>query len=264
MASAIKKLKVWQQHPNCENNPTMSQASDMPPTPGPGATVDQKLDFLIAGFTSFRMTLSEVQHHIKNTDKEVNSLKQEVKQLKDIVNKYEQASRNLNVRIIGLPQAASENTPKQVYDRIIRPLLVTAKDAGKINSVPQLSTVVTEAYRMRPKDSGTTSPSRPPHIMVKLSNQTIKSALLSVKKNSMPLPSEEEKAIGIQKFIITEELTRPVFQLLKQLRNDDRVDRAWTIDGKIRFTKKNDDQKKVYKVRSNTDQLDYIIDGNNF
>ena len=225
-----------------------------------GDSVNEKLDSIIASLSELKSLLSDNQSRITAVETEVGVLKSEMRVLKDVVNRHEQATRNLNVRVLGIPHGSTENTPRLVYDKILKPMLHAAKEAGKIAAVPQLSNTVSEAFRLRSR-SGTAPNNHPAQILVKLASPAIKSAIFSFKK-SLPLPSESEKADGILRFNITEELTPPSFHLLKALKADDRVHRAWSVDVQLRYSLKNDSQKLVKKVRSVHEHVDTSSESN--
>jgi hypothetical protein len=163
-------------------------------------------------------------------------------------------SRALCIRIINLPVVDDEvngpdsaaATAKLAYDRVLRPLLTAAKTKGKISSVPNVSNVISRAYRLaRPSNS-----SPPPPIIVHLVSPNIKSILFIMKKEAMPRLSDAERAQFQKRLLLTEDLTPPTFAFLKQLKGNERVSRAWTVEGQIRFIKEGDSDNIIHKVRS--------------
>jgi predicted RNase H-like nuclease (RuvC/YqgF family) len=75
------------------------------------------------------------QKRIEATDATVNALKKEVNQLKEVVNNNEQQKKSLSLRLLGLAPSDEElsgpdvnaATAKLAYDKIIRPILTSAK-----------------------------------------------------------------------------------------------------------------------------------------
>ena len=229
--------------------------------PGPRATLDDKIDFLIKSavfantqFTELRSTLSSHTTRITAVETEVGVAQQETKKLKTQVNKHEQQSRSLQIRVLNVPFSPDETVAKLVYDKAIRPILTVAKDKGKLAAVPQLSNTIVEAYRMRSR-SGTTPPDFPPHIMVRLTSPALKSAIFTFKK--LGLPSTPEG--GLRRINIVEELTPPTFQFLKTLKADSRFASAWTVEGQIKYILASDSSKTVKRVLSVFEHPDTLI-----
>ena len=128
------------------------------PSLPPNATVEQKLDFLIHMSVNTAKEVKETNTLLENLTKRVTALEtetgaiqNEMKLLKNTVNRLEQQNRNLSIRVMGLPLFEGENTTRLVYDRILKPILVKAKDSNKIGAVPQLTILITDAYRIRPR-----------------------------------------------------------------------------------------------------------------
>ena len=184
------------------------------------------------------------------------TLSKELRYVQTIVNNREQFDRSLLVRVIGLPPSEEEsNSPdpdkfiaKKVYDRILQPILAGAKASGSIKSIPSLTSVITSATRhgrYNPKGPAANSP-----ILITLQDSAIKSALFRAKKNHLPTPTASEQAAGTIRFLLAEDLTFPNFSKLKQLREHKKVDRAWSVEGKLRYTLIDDKDKIVRKVAS--------------
>jgi hypothetical protein len=49
----------------------------------------------------------------------------------------------------------------------------------------------------------------------------------------IPSPSDAEKAAGFKRFILVEDLSPANHKLLKDLQNDDRVEKVWSVDGEF-------------------------------
>ena len=220
--------------------------------PGPKASMDDKIDFLIKSaafantqFCELRTTLDSHTTRINNVENEIGAFQHEIQKLKEQVNRHEQQSRSLHIRIMNVPYLPDEAVAKLAYDKAIRPILVVAKDKGKLSSIPQLANVIVEAYRMRSR-SGAAPVDFPPHILVKLATPSLKSAIFTFKKDGLPSATEA----GGRKINIVEELTHPSFQLLKQLKADSRIFRAWSVEGQIRYIVASDSTRTVKKVQS--------------
>jgi hypothetical protein len=182
-----------------------------------------------------------------------------------LVNLREQQARNLTVRILGLPVTEDEvngpyaaaSTAKMAYDRIIRPILSSAKTKGKISTLPALQNTVSKAYRTSKPTSASANP--PPPIILHLTSSNIKTAIFSARKDALPKPTDAEKAAGMKNFLLVEDLTPPTFAFLKLLKEDKRVDRAWTVDGQIKYIKAGDTENIIRKVCSIYNSIDSLF-----
>jgi hypothetical protein len=212
-------------------------------------SMNSKLDAVVADISSIKTRV----HTIEEDSKEAF---EEIYKLKDQLNIVEQKNRLLVVRIFGLPLTEDEKngpdpakaTAKVAYDRILKPLLAHAKDKGSISTVPQLSNVIHEAFRINSNNK--TASNRPAPILVKIATPAIKSTIFKAKKDAFPQPSEDEKKANIKRFQLVEDLTPATYSFLKNLREHSKVERAWTINGDVRYTLKGDKDGFVYKAKS--------------
>lgn len=227
--------------------------------PGPRSTVDEKLDFLIKSamntntqFTELRATLTDNCKRIVTVERDVGHLQKEVTELKHQVNRHEQISRSLLIRISNIPVSPDESAARLAYDRAIRPILALAKDKGMLTAVPQFATVIVEAYRMRSR-SGAAPTDYPPHIMVRLSSALFKSAIFTHKREGLPALQ------GAKRINIMEELTPTTYRFLKSLKADPRFSSAWTVEGQVRFIIAEDPSKSIRRVVSVFDPLESLL-----
>jgi hypothetical protein len=247
--------------------------------PPPNSTMEENIRFLIQCAVDTNMQLKETNNQLQETkalltsnqariasvEETVSVLQTEVRQLKEIVNVREQQSRNLTVRIHGLPVSDEElNGPdaaaaaaKNAYERIVCPLLSAAKSNGKIPSTPSLQNAISKAYRSSKPSAN--SKSTPPPIIVHLPTPAVKTAILIMRKDSLPKPTEQERNAGIKRFYLSEDLTPPTHSFLRLLKDDKRTSRVWSVDGQIRFTKEGDRDNFVYKVKSVFDPIDSLF-----
>jgi hypothetical protein len=238
--------------------------------PAASASIEDKLQFLINSavtsqtqFQEMRSLLVANQSRIELTESKVTDLEAEVKKLKVAVNTAEQQTRTLSVRILGLSPVEDEvngpdphlATAKLVYDRILRPILSHAKTNGKISTIPSLVNTITKAFRT----SKLTSTSSSPPIIINLASSAIKTVIFSSKRDAMPQPSPADRSNGAKKLTLSEDLTPDTFAVLKCLRDDKRVSRAWTVDGHIRFIRSGDSNNTIVKVKSVYDSVDSIL-----
>ena len=218
--------------------------------------MDAKLDRVVSDITAIKSRVTVVEEDNKEAFAEIYKLK-------DQLNSVEQKSRALVVRIFGLPLSEDERngpdaakaTAKIAYDRIFKPLLAHAKEKGSIPTVPLITNVIHEAFRIHMK----TTNNRPAPILVKLSTPFIKSTLFKAKKDAFPQPSAEEKNSNIKRFHLAEDLTPANFNFLKSLREHDKVERAWSTNGEIRYTLKGDKENFVHKAKSSFCNINHML-----
>jgi hypothetical protein len=60
-------------------------------------------------------------------------------------------------------------------------------------------------------------------------------AFFKAENDAMPVPSDADMALGTKKYVAVEDLTGPTFKILKELQEDTRVEKAWSIDVRIRM-----------------------------
>ena len=172
------------------------------------------------------------------------NMRKELDLLKDTVNKREQETRELSVRVLGLFVSEDEKKSaesnkyaiKQVYDRIFKPILTAARAKGLLDSVPQFNNCIEDGYRMGKGVTDEKGNLLPPPLVVRLKSMAVKVALFTCKRDALPKPSEAEMAAGIRKLLLVENLTLPTLHKLKEVRGDPRVEKVWTTEGIIRFT----------------------------
>ncbi len=116
-----------------------------------------------------------------------------------------------------------------------------------------MSAAITNVYRAGRITHG----ARPPAIVFTFASQQLRLAFLRNKRNNVPLPSREEQLAGTKRYSVVEDLTAPTFKLLTAMRSDERVARAWTRDGRIKFTLVDNDT--VFSVKSVFDTVDILL-----
>jgi len=247
--------------------------------PGENASLEESLKFLIKSAIDHKAQLSTVtlqiadtrdllalnQERISTLETQVTTMGKELKAIKETVNHREQLTRNLNIRILGLPLSedkslgpdASAAAAKQAYDRIVRPLLVAAKAKGIITTLPSIANTITHAYRLKFRTQSN-QPTLPP-LIVTLQSPNIKMAVFRAKKDALPVPSATEKAARSLRFTVTEDLTSHTAAFLKLLRENAKVSRAWSVDGSIRYILEGDSNNIIHRVRSVYDPIESVL-----
>ena len=212
------------------------------------ATMEEKMDQILAIILNTNGIVERLESEFKvvktqvvELQKEVVSIKKELRTVKESVNRSELASRNLSVRILGLPVLEDE-TPssiiKQAYEKILKPILTAAKNNQKLEAIPQQKTLIEDGYRLKNFQKDNQDRPLPPPVIIKLSNKTIRTIIFQNKREAIPAPSAAEIARGVKQYFVVEDLTLPTLKKIKELRDDDRVTKVWTTEGAIRFTLK--------------------------
>ncbi len=201
--------------------------------------------------TSVNTLKSEVDVNtaaIAEIRKEMAADKKEIRSLKEQLNYREQLSRGSTVRIFNLPPVRGESVnnyqglASRVYDKIIRPCLVAAKNGGDIATVPQIQNCVDACYRVfsptEPEPGSTPMP-----VVVRLASPNIK---IAVMKHRRAIPPGE---VGSLRILVVEDLTPPTHKLLKELQKDSRTAKVWSLNGRICY-KLVDQPESVKRVKS--------------
>jgi hypothetical protein len=208
--------------------------------------IHSSIQLLIASVNQIKTKLDTVDSRldaIAMLQTQVNTLVKDTDDLKRTVNNLDQESRCKTVRIIGLtiPEAdikqfgQEKAIMKRAYDKLIKPILTAAKNKGEIETIPVLLNVLEQGrYAGRGAVDQQGRP-LPPICSVSFTNRYLRNVIMRYKKDNIPNPTDAERAAGITRFAIVEDLTGLNAKRLKEYRDDTRVSRAWTVDGRIRF-----------------------------
>jgi len=227
-----------------------------------GLSLEGKIDFMLNMMVTNERARVEDRKQIVKLEADVKFLQKEVRELKTHLNNRDQQARGKSLRLFGVPLTPEEANSgpeaykalsKRVYD-IIKPMFSAAKNKGELDTVPQLNTAVEDCYRVGRFDQKT-----PPPIIINFTNKRIRMAVLRYKKINIPSPTDEEKKAGAVKFALVEDLTGPTHKKLKEMQQEEKVDRAWTMDGSIRFTISGDKSGTIRRVKSIFDPIDVIL-----
>ena len=227
------------------------------------ASVDSKVDTIDAAFASYR----------KETDAQLSALQGEIVSVKTAANSRDQQQRMKSIKLAGLPVTDEETKAsdtekflgKRVYDKILAPILSAARENGELESVPTLAKTIDEIKRVQlpPSNSNipglSSKPTPSPIIIIKLCSPQIRLAILRHKRLNTPAPSSADRSAGCKGFFISEDITQPTAKLLKALTDDERVDKAWTVEGRIRFIRSGDKDRRIVKVKSVFEPLSTIL-----
>jgi hypothetical protein len=211
------------------------------------STVEAKLDIIMATLVEALEENRKYKEEIKQLTIKVNTLekdnintKKELRHVKESANRYELSARNLTVRILGLPVSQEEATSsernkvavKNAYDRFLKPIFNAAKAKGLISSVPQLTTAISEGFRLNSNAKDKRGNPYPAPLLIKFSDKTFRTAIFLCKREVLASLKEEGGPIPI----IVEDLTAATLAKMKELKDDERIEKVWTTEGSIRFT----------------------------
>ncbi len=225
-------------------------------------SMESKMD---SSFGALQATIVGMQTRLDVKDSEVKALKKdqvdlanEVRVLQAELNNIKQAERGANLRVFGLGVSAEEvaaigdskTIMKKAYETILKPILTAAKANGAISAVPQLNSLLTSAHPAGKPTRDKQGRSLPPPCIIKFQSQEMRNVVLKYKKAHMPNPTDAERAGGVRKYLLAEDLTKPTYDMFKTLIEDTRVNTVWTISGFLRYTLVGDEKKTVHKVDS--------------
>ena len=199
-------------------------------------------------------TVASLETRIVSQDKELTSLKVSL-------NDRDQAARSKNLRLLGFPVEADEKAAdggklfsQRIYDSIFKPILAAAVTKGELDTIPPCSSIIEKVFRIgKPADGA-----RPLPILVIFSSASARLAILRNKKNNVPAPSPAERDRGTKFYIIVEDLTPTNHRFLVDLKDNEHVLNAWTIEGRIRFILR-DEPKVIRKVKSVFDSINFNL-----
>ena len=226
-------------------------------------SLEAKIDRLLAKvdeLSAMQVKVVKLEEANVSLSQQVALLNKEVMLLKEKENNRDQMSRGNSVRLFGLSISEEEKVDggksliKRVYDQIVKPVLAAAKTNKQI-------VAIVDAYRIRPGMSKPTISGQPlplpPPIIVKFANPAVRLAFLRNKRANLPNPSVDESAAGTRRYTVVEDLTGTNYKKLRELADSSEVDKAWSVDRRLRFIIMGD--KTVRRVKSVFDSVTDII-----
>ena len=220
--------------------------------------IQASLISLQTSISDVKEELGHIQFTVNNHEDRLLALERDMVEQKIMANQQQQQLRSLTLRLMNFPEVIGEKEDNyaalraRVYEVVLKPLLTAAKAAKEITSVPQMATVIDSCFR--PFNASATSSKGPPHVIIKVTSKPLKLAILRQKKNMVKLTTSPD---GDKRFILVEDLTQDTHKVLTALSKSKAVDKVWTIDGTIKFTREG--QIGTRTVRSVYDPLPKII-----
>lgn len=168
-------------------------------------------------------------HKARSVEDDVTSLKHEVCKNKSSNDKLEQYSRKENIKIFGLKENPNEDLEMKVID--------LSKDIG----VDIVADDISVCHRL---PGGGKYP-RP--AIVKFVRRKTKVSIMKAKKNLKELPQRKD-------VFITDDLTRLRSKIVRYMKDDEKISKVWTIEGKIHCVMSVDGKDQKIKI----DDLDDV------
>ena len=216
------------------------------------------LESLWANIRDVKEEMHSLQFEVNGHGDRLDTLEREMQEQKDVSNQQQQQLHSLTLRLLNLPVVPGEGDDNnaglraRVYDSVLKPLLVAAKAAKDLASVPQATTVIEACFRPFNATQAQAKPDDPPpHVIITITSKPIKIALLKQRKN-LPKPTGDSK-----RFILVEDLTPATHKMLTAISKSKAASKVWTIDGNIKYTMEGSNT--VRTVKSVYDPLAKII-----
>ena len=210
------------------------------------ADVQASLKTLIAsvGIISERMAgLERRVEDIATLQRSLHLVSEDVSLVRKQLNDVDQESRGSCIRIMGLSITEAEleggqekAIMRKAYDKLIKPILTAAKTKGDIDSVPIMHNLLEQGRFVSKAIVDKKGRTLPPVCLVRFSNRYMRNTVMRLKREHMPDPTDAEKAAGSSKYIFVEDLTQVNAKKLKEFRDNQHIERAWTVNGRIQFT----------------------------
>lgn len=187
-------------------------------------TLQKSVDSINDKLTVMTTKLDTVSDKVQAHDDQLNVLS-------ETVNGLEQRGRMNSLRISGLPipthaAGCPIKTCTEVYNRVLKPILVEAVRNGDIASVPDCLQLIEYGHTLPGKKGDA------PNIIIRLSSRIFK---LCIFKNKRKVLTGNASMQGIY---LNEDLTAINRRRLVETKSNPATQSAWTVNGKIKYTLK--------------------------
>jgi hypothetical protein len=222
----------------------------MPPKIDPNEekfnTIIQQLKSLSRNNDEVRALLTEslnkvqqLEENFKTLENRMSAQEQEIFHLKNNANHRDIHSRSCTVRLLGYPALDQETKSTDggkaftsaVFEKILKPILLAAKNNNAITVVPTVDKAVESLYRA----GKILNPAKPPPIIINFTSKQLRLAVLRHKRNNIQQP-QSSSSDPAQRMFIVEDLTPPTARMMRDLKEEESVAKVWSIEGRLRFT----------------------------
>ena len=204
--------------------------------------IQYALEDLKSSMREVKEEVRVIQFDVASHEDRLVALERDMKDQKDMANQQQQQLRSLTLRLMNFPVSVDESLDNnaglkaKVYEVVLKPLLVAAKAAKDLSSIPQVSTIIESCFRPfnSTAASGTGDKDEdkgPPHVIIKIASKPLKIALLKHRKN-LPKPISTD----VKRLFLVEDLTPATHKMMVAVSKAGVTEKTWTIDGNIKFT----------------------------
>jgi hypothetical protein len=217
---------------------------------------NNRLDQQEARFDKLETFLRESREENKELKEQLRIKNVEVKQLQQKVNDIEQHNRSYNVRIFNLPiegdKADTRNVMKQVFTKLLSPILQGAVDRGRLHSLPGVEVLLETAHILPGKED------KPNPIICRFFNRYHRTLVLQLKKDFAPrMVTTGSNRLPPYLYQIFEDVTADTFRMMRAISNHPDVTACWASGGHLRYRIKDSDV--IHRVSSVYDAIEDII-----
>ena len=224
-----------------------------------------KLSALMVKFEALEASLLSVTKEKEILRCTVAEQAEELAELRNSLNEREQYARNWSMRILNVPipkesEADTRFVMTTVYDMLLFPILEGARANGDIDHVPDCDTLLETAHIL----PGKTDSSKP--IIARFYSRYWRNLVFRNWKDFAPREAGNAAASNTRsssskgakmKFPFFEDLTRATFKKLADIKKQEQVTSAWTVNGSIRFKIK--DCNNIYRVSNINESFNDIV-----
>jgi hypothetical protein len=217
---------------------------------------NERLDQQEARFDKLETFLRESREENRELKEQLRVKNVEVKQLKQKVNDIEQHNRSYNIRVFNLPiegdKADTRNVMRQVFNKLLSPILQGAVERGRLHSLPGAEVLLETAHILPGKEG------KPNPIICRFFNRYHRTLVLQLKKDFAPrIATTGTNRLPPYLYQIFEDVTADTFRMMRTISNHPDVTACWSSGGHLRYRIKDSDT--IHRVSSVYDTIEDII-----
>lgn len=180
-----------------------------------------------------------------------------IDELRTSLDGVERHQRSWSIRVHNIPLDDAEErdpalTMRKVYDLLLHPILVGARERGALRAVPDCDQLLETAHVL-PGRPGSAKP-----IIVRFAKRPLRAICFRYRKEFAPTTtSRGDPDRERQLYPFHDDLTRTAAHKMAEIQADPLVQACWSINGQLRFKLKDSD--RVKRVKSVFDTLETIL-----
>jgi len=218
-------------------------------------TLDKKIDQLQTQLSNIVSENTKLKEENKTLQEKVEKQENIISELRTGLDGVERHQRSWSVRVLNIPLTKDEErdpslTMQKVYDLLLYPILVGAREEGALRQIPECEQLLETAHVL----PGRPGAARP--VIVRFNKRAYKSICFRFRRTYAPtttIRGDKER----QLYPFFDDLTRAAAAKMAEIQADSSVQACWSINGQLRFKMNNSDQ--VRRVRSVYDSLETIL-----